>query len=84
MIRLVGRFVFVNAFFAVDDAVDYESMGINRPTESVPVRFDVESVVAWNMDEPNQTFVRLATGHHFNLDCSIDVFDEFMAKHGSV
>lgn len=84
MMRLVGRFVFANGFFQINDAVDYESIGIDRPTESVLVRFDIDTVFAWNEDEPGTTYVRLITGQNFHLDVAIDVFDEFMVANGSV
>ena len=83
-IRLVGRFIFANAFLEINDSVDYESIGMERPTESVPVRFDIEAVIGWHPDLPNQTLVRLVTGAMYILDLPIDVFDQFMAANGSV
>ncbi|MFO0203086.1 MAG: hypothetical protein ACK528_08140 [Alphaproteobacteria bacterium] len=83
-IRLVGRFIFANAFLEINDSVDYESIGMERPTESVPVRFDIEAVIGWHPDLPNQTLVRLVTGSMYILDLPIDVFDQFMAANGSV
>lgn len=84
MIRLVGRFVFVNAFFQMNDEIDYESIGIKRPSESIPCRFDIESVVSWNEDEPGTTYIRTITGQCFHIDVPIDMFDEFMVANGSV
>jgi len=51
MIRFVSPFVFANGFFQINDAIDYESIGIERPTESgIPVRFRIDAVMAWNED----------------------------------
>jgi len=85
MIRFVSPFVFANGFFQINDAIDYESIGIERPTESgIPVRFRIDAVMAWNEDEPGTTYVRLLTGQNFHLDIAIDVMDEFMAANGCI
>jgi hypothetical protein len=84
-IRFVSPFIFANGFFQINDAVDYESIGIERPTESgIPVRFHIDAVMGWNEDEPGTTYVRLMTGQNFHLDCPIDQFDEFMVAHVSI
>lgn len=83
MIRFVSPFVFANGFFQINDVIDYESIGVQPPTESgIPVRFNIEAVMGWNEDEPGTTYVRLITGHNFHLDVAIDVFDEFMVANG--
>jgi hypothetical protein len=84
MIRFVNPFIFANAFFDADDSIDYQAIGIPQPQESAPVRFHIESVMAWNQVSETQTMVRLATGSGYILDCEIDEFDQIMVANGSI
>jgi hypothetical protein len=83
-IRFIAPFVFANAFFDADGSIDYESIGIQAPKESAPVRFDIERIVSWNYASETTITVHLENGSGYVLDCPIDLFDEFMAANGSI
>jgi len=87
MADIIGSLILTTAVFKVEDAIDYEKLGIEPKNgekeieeELVPFSFKLEHLVAYNQaNDKSRTIIRLLNGENFSIDENFDEFDELIS-----